>query len=226
MREGPPRQHPEVTLTHRLAVSAATVLTAVLGVAGCSSAASTTTSAGGATPAAGPASTAPPSAAPTSTAPASTAPAAVTATGSCRTIDRAAAAGLLGFPVKAGIDSNASGSEDRVQKLDGCLYLSDTSGSLGYTMQKVPAAMGPIMISTIQARMAAAQSSGSPAKPFPSGLPQAVAFTMALPGGIDAQVALLTGERFITVAVTRKDGNAALSQAAAVAVTKELVAAG
>lgn len=208
-------------MTHRLAVPAATLLTAVLGVAGCSSAASTTTATGGTKPAAGPASTAP-----ASTAPASTAPAAVTATGSCRTIDQAAAAAFLGFPVKAGIDSKASGSEDGVQKLDGCLYISDTSGSLGYTVQKVPAAMGPIMISTIQARMAAAQASGSPAKPFPSGLPQAVAFTMALPGGLDAQVALLTGERFITVAVTRKDGNAALSQAAAVAATKVLVAAG
>lgn len=208
-------------MTHRLAVPAAVLLTAVLGVASCSSAASTTPSTGGPSPVAGPASTAP-----ASTAPASTAPAAVTATGSCRTIDQAAAAAFLGFPVKAGIDSKASGSEDGVQKLDGCLYISDTSGSLGYTVQKVSAAMGPMMMSTIQARMAAAQSSGSPAKPFESGLPQAVAFTMALPGGVDAQVALLTGERFITVAVTRKDRNAALSQAAAVAATKVLVAAG
>ena len=208
-------------MTHRLAVPAAVLLTAVLGVASCSSAASTTPSTGGPSPVAGQASTAP-----ASTAPASTAPAAVTATGSCRTIDQAAAAAFLGFPVKAGIDSKASGSEDGVQKLDGCLYISDTSGSLGYTVQKVSAAMGPMMMSTIQARMAAAQSSGSPAKPFESGLPQAVAFTMALPGGVDAQVALLTGERFITVAVTRKDRNAALSQAAAVAATKVLVAAG
>lgn len=213
-------------MTHRLAVPAAVLLTAVLGVASCSSAASTTPSTGGPSPVAGPASTAPASTAPASTAPASTAPAAVTATGSCRTIDQAAAAAFLGFPVKAGIDSKASGSEDGVQKLDGCLYISDTSGSLGYTVQKVSAAMGPMMMSTIQARMAAAQSSGSPAKPFESGLPQAVAFTMALPGGVDAQVALLTGERFITVAVTRKDRNAALSQAAAVAATKVLVAAG
>ncbi len=208
-------------MTHRLAVPAAVLLTAVLGVASCSSAASTTPSTGGPSPVAGPASTAP-----APTAPAPTAPVAITATGSCRTIDQAAAAAFLGFPVKAGIDSKASGSEDGVQKLDGCLYISDTSGSLGYTVQKVSAAMGPMMMSTIQARMAAAQSSGSPAKPFESGLPQAVAFTMALPGGVDAQVALLTGERFITVAVTRKDRNAALSQAAAVAATKVLVAAG
>jgi hypothetical protein len=196
------------------------VLAAVLGVAGCSSGSGTTATGttGGASPAA-----APTSSAPTSSAPASIPPA-TKASGSCRIIDQAAAASIVGFPVKAGISSGAGVSKGGIQKVDGCAYLSAGSGSLGYTVIKVPASVGQMMI---KAKMgAAAQSSGSPAKAFQAGLPQSFAFTMTLPKGIDAQVAVLNGEQFITVIVTRTDGDAATSQASAIAAAKVLIAAG
>ncbi|MHB1475880.1 MAG: hypothetical protein ACYCV4_20080, partial [Dermatophilaceae bacterium] len=145
--------------------------------------------------------------------------------GSCRKIDPAAAAGMVGFPFKAGIDSGAGVSTGGIQKVDGCAYLSPGSGSLGYTVAKVPASVGQTMMASAQARMAAAQSSGSPAKAFQAGLPQSLAFTMTLPKGVDAQIAVLNGEQFITVAVTRTDADVAKSQAEAIAAAKVLIGA-
>ena len=49
---------------------------------------------------------------------------------------------------------------------------------------------------------------------------------MTLPKGIDAQVSMLNGEQFITVIVTRTDGDAAMAQASAIAAAKVLIAAG
>ncbi|MHB8300261.1 MAG: hypothetical protein ACYDDW_17265 [Dermatophilaceae bacterium] len=208
-------------MTYRLTVPAVAVLAAVLGVAGCSSGSGTTATGttGGASPAA-----APTSSAPTSSAPASIPPA-TKASGFCRIIDQAAAAGIVGFPVKAGISSGAGVSKGGIQKVDDCTYLSAGSGSLGYTVLKVPASAGQTMIAAAQARMAAAQSSGSPAKAFQAGLPQSLAFTMTLPKGVDAQIAVLNGEQFITVAVTRTDADVAKSQAEAIAAAKVLIGA-
>ncbi|MHB8275768.1 MAG: hypothetical protein ACYDC9_13580 [Dermatophilaceae bacterium] len=207
-------------MTYRLTVPAVAVLAAVLGVAGCSSGSGTTATGttGGASPAA-----APTSSAPTSSAPASIPPA-TKASGFCRIIDQAAAAGIVGFPVKAGISSGAGVSKGGIQKVDGCAYLSAGSGSLGYTVLKVPASAGQEMFAAVQARMAAAQSSGS-VKAFQAGLPQSVAFTMTLPKGLDAEVTVLNGEQFITVIVTRTDGDLAKSQASAIAAAKVLIGA-
>jgi hypothetical protein len=202
---------------HPLTVPAVAVLAAVLGVAGCSSGSGTT--------ATGTTTAAPTSSAPTSSAPTSIPPA-TKASGSCRTIDQAAAARIVGFPVKAGTDSGAGVSTGGITKVDGCAYLSAGSGSLGYTMIKVPASAGQMMITAAKAKMAAAQSSGSPAKAFEAGLPQSLAFTMTLPKGIDAQVSMLNGEQFITVIVTRTDGDAAMAQASAIAAAKVLIATG
>jgi len=193
------------------------VLAAVLGVTGCSSGSGTTTTG---TTAAAPTSSAPTSSAPTSI------PPATKASGSCRTIDQAAAARIVGFPVKAGTDSGAGVSTGGIQKVDGCAYLSAGSGSLGYTVIKVPASAGQTMIASAKASMAAAQSSGSPAKAFQASLPQSLAVTMTLPKGLDAQVNVLNGEQFITVIVTRTDGDAAKAQASAIAAAKVLIAAG
>ena len=200
-------------MTHRLSVSTVAVLAAVLGVAGCSSGSGTTA-------------TATTAAAPTSSAPTSIPPAAK-ASGSCHTIDQAAAASIVGFPVRAGNDSGTGVSMGGgIQKVDGCAYLSAGSGSLGYTVIKVPASAGQMMISAAKAKMAAAQSSGSPAKAFQAGLPQSFAFTMTLPKGIDAQVSVLNGEQFITVIVTRTDRDLAKAQASAIAAAKVLMGAG
>jgi hypothetical protein len=133
---------------------------------------------------------------------------------------------MVGYPVPAGTDSGAGVSTGGIQKVDGCAYLTAGSGSLGYTVIKVPASAGQMMIASAKARMAAAQSSGSPAKAFQAGLPQSLAFTMTLPKGLDAQVNVLNGEQFITVIVTRTDGDAAKSQASAIAAAKVLIAAG
>jgi hypothetical protein len=162
---------------------------------------------------------------PTSSAPTSIPPAAK-ASGFCRTIDQTAAASIVGFPVRAGIDSGASVSKGGIQKVDGCAYLTAGSGSLGYTVIKVPASAGQMMVASAKAEMGSAQSSGSPAKAFQAGLPQSFAFTMTLPKGIDAQVSVLNGEQFITVIVTRTDGDLAKAQASAIAATKVLMGAG
>jgi hypothetical protein len=113
-----------------------------------------------------------------------------------------------------------------IQKVDGCAYLSAGGGSLGYTVIKVPASAGQMMVGSAKAKMGAAQSSGSPAKAFQAGLPQSFAFTMTLPKGIDAQVSVLNGEQFITVIVTRTDGDLAKAQASAIAAAKVLMGAG
>ena len=204
-------------MTHRLSVPTVAVLAAVLGVAGCSSGSGTT--------ATGTTSSAPTSSVPTSSAPTSIPPAAK-ASGFCRTIDQTAAASIVGFPVRAGIDSGASVSKGGIQKVDGCAYLTAGSGSLGYTVIKVPASAGQMMVASAKAEMGSAQSSGSPAKAFQAGLPQSFAFTMTLPKGIDAQVSVLNGEQFITVIVTRTDGDLAKAQASAIAATKVLMGAG
>ena len=204
-------------MTHRLSVPTVAVLAAVLGVAGCSSGSGTT--------ATGTTSSAPTSSVPTSSAPTSIPPAAK-ASGFCRTIDQTAADSIVGFPVRAGIDSGASVSKGGIQKVDGCAYLTAGSGSLGYTVIKVPASAGQMMVASAKAEMGSAQSSGSPAKAFQAGLPQSFAFTMTLPKGIDAQVSVLNGEQFITVIVTRTDGDLAKAQASAIAATKVLMGAG
>lgn len=210
-------------MTHRLSVSTVAVLAAVLGVASCSSGSGTTATG---TTAAAPTSSAPTSSVPTSSAPTSIPPAAK-ASGSCHTIDQAAAASIVGFPVRAGIDSGTGVSMGGgIQKVDGCAYLSAGSGSLGYTVIKVPASAGQMMIASAKAKMGAAQSSGSPAKAFQAGLPQSFAFTMTLPKGIDAQVSVLNGEQFITVIVTRTDRDLAKAQASAIAAAKVLMGAG
>jgi hypothetical protein len=210
-------------MTHRLfvpTVPTVAVLAAVLGVAGCSSGSGTTATGTTAAAAAAPTSSASTSSVPTSI------PAAAKASGSCRTIDQAAAASLVGFPVRAGMDSGTSVSTGGIQKVDGCAYLSAGSGSLGYTVIKVPASAGQMMIASAKGKMGAAQSSGSPAKAFQAGLPQSFAFMMTLPKGLDAQVSVLNGEQFITVIVTRMDGDAAKAQASAIAATKVLMGAG
>ena len=110
-----------------------------------------------------------------------------------------------------------------MQKLDGCSYISEASGSLGYTVVKVSPQIGQGMIGAIKARMAGA---GGAVTMFDAGLPSSVSFTQHLPLGVDSQITVLAGDLLITVASTRKDSNTAKAQAAAKAAAQRLAASG
>jgi hypothetical protein len=110
-----------------------------------------------------------------------------------------------------------------MQKLDGCAYINEASGSLGYTVLKVSPQIGQGMIGAIKARMAGA---GGTITMFDAGLPSSVSFTQHLPLGVDSQITVLAGDLLITVASTRKDSNSAKAQAAAKAAAQRLAASG
>ena len=161
----------------------------------------------------------------TSQAPSTTAvtTAAAAPTGQCSPIDQATAATILGFTTKAGISSKSGSADPRFLKLDGCLYENATSGSLGYTVVKVDAAAAAGMVAAAKAKMAGA---GSQVVVFTPGIANSVAFTMHLPHGVDSQITAQAGDRLLSVASTRKDGDAAKSQASATAAMQALIAAG
>ena len=143
------------------------------------------------------------------------------AAGRCVSIDQPTAESILGFSTKPGI-SSAAGGVAGFKKVDGCSYISDTAGSLGYDVVRVSPQIGQSMIGGIKARMSAA---GGTVVVFEAGLPNSVGFTQHLPAGVDSQVTVMAGDLLITVASTRKDGNVAQSQAAAIAAAKKLASA-
>ena len=147
----------------------------------------------------------------------------VAAAGRCSTIDQATAATILGFATTPGVSSKAGSADPRFLKLDGCLYQSAASGSLGYTVVQVDATTARSMVQAAKAKMAGA---GGPVVTFTSGITNSVAFTMRLPYGVDSQITAQAGDRLLSVASTRKDGDTAKSQASAVAAMQALIAAG
>ena len=147
----------------------------------------------------------------------------VAAAGHCSTIDQATAATILGFASTPGVSSKAGSADPRFLKLDDCLYQSAASGSLGYTVVQVDAAMARSMVQAAKAKMAVA---GGLVVTFTSGITNSVAFTMHLPQGVDSQITAQAGDRLLSVASTRKDGDTAKSQASAVAAMQALIAAG
>ncbi len=211
-------------MNYRRPLLAVIVLASAANMAACSS---SQTSANNTAAPAAVNSSAGPTAAPASTALASTAPAAASRTtdstkgsGGCSSIDQQTAQSILGFTTAAGISSvSGSGSSD-MKKIDGCVYESAANGSLGYDVVQVNAQISQAMISSARARMAQA---GAQVTAFDIGLPNSVAFTQHLPAGVDSQVTLVAGDRLITVASTRKDGNVAKSRASATAAAKALL---
>ena len=194
----------------RRPVLASTLLAAALGLAACSgtsSIASSPVAASGAT-----------SSATQTTVPSATEPAgSVQASAGCSYIDQTTAASLLGFTTAAGLHS-AAGSSDAMKKLDGCMYESKTDGSLGYDVVQVDPQFAQAMVAAAKAKMASA-----PVASYDVGLPNSIGFTQTLPQGVDSQVTIASGDRLITVASTRKDGDVAKSQASAIAAAKLLV---
>jgi len=179
--------------------------------------------AGPSAPASSPASTGSASTGSASTGSASTVSASLGTTavgGHCSSIDQASAEAILGFSTKPGLSSTVVGTS-KVKKLDDCVYQNLASGSLGYTVAQVDAQIGTAMIAAIKARMAGA---GTQVTIFETGLPNAIGFTQKLPLGVDSQITVLVGDRLISVASTRKDGDVATSRSAAVAAAQKLAA--
>ena len=194
----------------RRPVLASTLLAAALGLAACSgtsSIASSPVAASGATQ------TTVPSASSTPTNPAGS----VQASAGCSYIDQTTAASLLGFTTAAGLHS-AAGSSDAMKKLDGCMYENTTDGSLGYDVAQVDPQIAQGMVDAAKAKMASA-----PVASYDVGVPNSMGFTQTLAQGVDSQVTIASGDRLITVASTRKDGDVAKSQASAIAAAKLLV---
>ena len=214
-----------MTVRHPLTIVTALALCLALG--GCSSGSAgsgVSAAAAGSTDSATPsvaASTAGPSApasSPASTG--STSPGTTAIGGRCSSIDQATAEAILGFSTKPGLSSTVVGTS-KLKKLDDCVYENLTSGSLGYTVAQVDAQIGTAMIAAIKARMAGA---GTQVTIFETGLPNAIGFTQKLPLGVDSQITVLVGDRLISVASTRKDGDVATSRSAAVAAAQKLAA--
>ena len=179
--------------------------------------------AGPSAPASSPASTGSASTGSTSTGSTSTvsaSPGTTAVGGHCSSIDQATAEAILGFSTKPGLSSAVVGTS-KLKKLDDCVYENLTSGSLGYTVAQVDAQIGTAMIAAIKARMAGA---GTQVTIFDTGLPNSVGFTQKLPLGVDSQITVLVGDRLISVASTRKDGDVATSRSAAVAAAQKLAA--
>ena len=135
-------------------------------------------------------------------------------------IDQPTAEAILGFSTKPGL-SAAVGGTASMKKLDGCVYESLASGSLGYDVVQVSAQIGAAMLGATKARLAA---EGASVSPFDPGIANSTGFTQKLPHGVDSQIWLLVGDRLISVASTRKDGDVAKSRAAAVAAAQKLAA--
>ena len=207
----------EFAVKYRRPVLAVTLLTVALGLEACSGTTSTTSSSAtpstasrSATQTSGPASTSPSPTQPTKS---------TKASGRCSSIDQKTAETILGFATAAGRSSTA-GSTSSMKKIDGCMYKSATDGGLGYDVVQVNAQVGRMSVGAIKARMAQA---GGTVTTFDVGLPNSVSFTMHDPLGVDSQVTVVSGDRLITIASTRKDGNVAKAQASATAAAKLLV---
>lgn len=137
--------------------------------------------------------------------------------GGCTFIDQKTAESIMGFSTAAGLYNPAASSE-AMKKIDGCSYTSATAGSLGYDVVQIPSNTGQSMIDSIKSKMA-----GGKVTLFDVGLPNSVAFTLPLPGGVDSQVTIVSGDKLITVAAARKDSDVAKSQASAIAAAKLLL---
>ena len=211
---------------NRRAALAVTLLTTTLGLTACSAAASGTgTGNGSGVPSAGAGSTAPasdPTPTPTPTPSKGSGGGVTTASSSCSTIDQQTAAGILGFSTPPGSEAGKAGAgEAGFKKIEGCLYRNATLGSLGYDVVQVSAAIGPQLIAAAKARM---QAAGTGIVIFGVSMPDSFGFTQRVGSVVDSQVTLLAGDHFITVAVARKDGDAAKSQASAIAAAQKLAA--
>ena len=214
-------------MTVRPPLTIVTALALCLALGGCSSggagggvspAAAGPTDAATASVAASQAGASAPASSPASTG--STSPGTTATGGRCSSIDQATAEAILGFSTKPGLSSAVVGTS-KLKKLDDCVYENLTSGSLGYTVAQVDAQIGTAMIAAIKARMAGA---GTQVTIFDTGLPNSVGFTQKLPLGVDSQITVLVGDRLISVASTRKDGDVATSRSAAVAAAQKLAA--
>jgi hypothetical protein len=133
-------------------------------------------------------------------------------------IDQPTAEAILGFTTNAGL-SSPTVSTSKPKKLDGCVYQNLASGSLGYSVVQVDAGIGAAMVAAAKDGMSGA---GAQVSTFDAGMPDSIGFTQKLPFGVDSQITVLVGDRLISVASTRKDGDVAKSRSAAVAAAQKL----
>jgi hypothetical protein len=212
-------------VTHHRSVLAVALLTATLGLTACSGSGSPTSTSEKTTGAGGSTSDTSASTPTSSTASSAASTGGSTkATGMCSFIDQKAAERILGFSTKAGL-SAAKMAASGIKKLDGCIYQSMTGGTLGYDVLQVDGQLGRMMLGSAKARMKAASKTSTTLTVFDAGIPDSVSYTMHVGTGVDSQVAVVSGDKFITVAVARKDGNVAKSQTSVKAAAKQLVSA-
>ena len=213
---------------NRRHVFAVTLLTTTLGLSACSAAASGTGTgigsgvpsgeAGSTAPASSPTPTPTPTATPTPTT--GNGGGVTLASGSCSTIDQQTAADILGFPTPPGTEASKAGAGSEGFKKDRGLFVPQRhSGFDGVRRGPGVGGVGP---PADRCGEGSDEAAGSEIVIFEVGMPDSFGFTQRLGKLVDSQVTVLAGDHFMTVAVARKDGEAAKSQASAIAAAQKL----
>lgn len=141
----------------------------------------------------------------------------------CTLIDQTTAAQVLGADPGPGKASGGLGEDGGITKVDGCSY--EAAGShLGYDVLVLKSVPPTQMLKMAQAKLKAQAGSGG-AKQFDAGLADSLGFTFKVGSGVDSEIAVVAGEHWVTVAVSRKDGDASITKAQAIAAAQAITSA-
>ena len=139
----------------------------------------------------------------------------------CSLIDQATAAQVLGADPGPGKGSGGLGENDGLNKVDGCTYVAGGS-HLGYDVLVIKGVPATALLAHAKSKLKSA--GGSDVKEFSPGLQDSVGYTFRVGSGVDSEIAVIVDDNWVTVAVSRKDGDAAKSKAAATAAAQAIVA--
>ena len=202
---------------NRRSIATTAAVTVVLGLAGCSASGgsgSTTVTPSLSAIVASPTPT--PSSTPSPTA------VVVAAGGACSLIDQSTATQVLGADPGPGKGAGGLGENGGITKVDGCTYVAGGS-HLGYDVLIIKGVPPTAMLSRAKSKLKAEAAAGG-AKEFSTGLADSVGFTFKVGTGVNSEIAVISGDNWVTVAVSRKDGDAAKTKTAVTAAAQAILA--
>jgi hypothetical protein len=147
----------------------------------------------------------------------------VAAGGGCSLIDQALATQVLGSAPGPGKSSGGLGESDGITKVDGCTYVAGGS-HLGYDVLIIKGMPPTALLARAKSKLKEEGASGG-AKEFSTGLDDSAGYTFKVGSGVDSQIAVIVGDHWVTVAVSRKDGDAAKTKTEVIAAAQALVSA-
>ena len=106
--------------------------------------------------------------------------------------------------------------------MDGCTYVAGGS-HLGYDVLVIKGVPATALLAHAKSKLKG--QAGSGVKEFSPGMDDSVGYTFRVGSGVDSEIAVIVGDHWVTVAVSRKDGDAAKSKAAATAAAQAIVSA-